>query len=185
MPQTGANRRELHAVEVVSERWQRFCCVVTAIGHCCVDRAKMGQAMRSQRQFCLDLLPGEFAARQPSDDQDKRFAQDRSVGQRLDRLRRVGIESARQRALQIEAMIADFEKMANALEADVRSEEDRTRIHDPAHYAYSTFARAMTQRCGNLKRSIGELQRQLAEAKRTAGSTVSGASGPPMVIEQA
>ena len=131
--------------------------------------------MRSQRQFCLDLLPGECAAGQSTDDQDKRLAQDRSVGQRLDRLRRLGVESARQRALQIETTIADFEKMANALEADIRFEEDRTRIHDPAHFAYSTSARAMTQRCDNLKRSIGELQRQLAEAKRTAEFAGAGA----------
>jgi hypothetical protein len=146
----------------------------------------MGQSMRSQRQFCLDLLPGERAtAGQPADDPAKRFAQDRSVGQRLDRLRRLGIESARQRAVQIEAMIADFERMANALESDIRSEEDRTRIHDPANFAYSTFARAVTQRCDNLKRSIGELQRQLAEARRTVGFTGSGAPGQPMVIEHA
>jgi hypothetical protein len=131
------------------------------------------------------MLPGQFAtAVQPAGDQGKGFAQDRSVGQRLDRLRRLGIESARQRALQIEAMIADFERMANALKADIQSEEDRTRIHDPAHFAYSTFGRAMTQRCDNLKRSIGELQRQLAEAKRAAGSTGSGAHRQPMVIEQ-
>ena len=144
--------------------------------------------MRSQRQFCLDLLPGERAtAGQPADDQAKGFARDRSVGQsqRLDRLRRLGIESARQRVVQIEAMIADFERMANALEANVRSEEDRTRIHDPANFAYSTFARAMTQRCDNLKRSIGELQRQLAEAKRTVGFTGSGTPRQPMVTEQA
>jgi hypothetical protein len=146
----------------------------------------MGQSMRSQRQFCLDLLPGERAtAGQPADDQGKRFAHDRSVGQRLGRLRRLGIESARQRALQIEAMIADFEGMAHALEADIRAEEDRTRIHDPAHFAYSTFAKAVTQRCDNLKRSIGELQRQLAEAKRTVGFTGSGAPRQPMMIEQA
>jgi hypothetical protein len=67
-------------------------------GHCCVDRAKMGQAMRSQSQFCVDLLPGEYAtAGQPADDQGKRLADDRGAGQRLDRLRRRGIESARQR----------------------------------------------------------------------------------------
>jgi hypothetical protein len=138
--------------------------------------------MRSQRQFCLNLLPGECAtAGQLADDQGKRFAQDRRVGQRLDRL----IERARQRALQIEAMIADFERMANTLESDIRSEEDRTRVHDPAHFAYSAFARAMTQRCDNLKRSIGELQRQLADAKSTVGFTGTGAPHQPMVIEQA
>ena len=82
----------------------------------------MGQSMRSQRQFCLDLLPGERAtAGQPADDQAKGFARDpASARARLDRLRRLGIESARQRVVQIEAMIADFEKMANALEANVR-----------------------------------------------------------------
>ena len=67
--------------------------------------------------------------------------------------------------MQIEAMCADFERMATDLEAYIRSEEDRTRVHDLAHFAYSTFARSMTRRRDNLRRSVGELKRQLAEAK--------------------
>jgi flagellar FliJ protein len=39
---------------------------------------------------------------------------------------------------QIEATIADFKRMANALEGDIQAEQDRTGIHDPAHFAYST-----------------------------------------------
>ena len=62
-------------------------------------------------------------------------------------------------------MIADFERMAKTLEADIRAEEDRTGVHDARHFAYSTCARAMTQRRDNLKRSIAELRRQLADGK--------------------
>ena len=61
-------------------------------------------------------------------------------------------------------MIADLEKMADRLDAEICVEQNRTGIHDAAHFAYSTCARAMTQRRDNLKRSVAELNRQLADA---------------------
>jgi flagellar protein FliJ len=57
--------------------------------------------------------------------------------------------------------------MANALEGDIQAERDRTGIHDPAHFAYSTSAKALIQRRENLKRSIDELKRQLGDSVRT------------------
>jgi hypothetical protein len=130
----------------------------------------MGQSMKSQRNFCFSSVLQEFPAlTQPSPDHSQRRRRDRKGSERLDRLRQIGIESTHQRAKQIEAMIADFESMASVLEADIRAEEDRTGVRDTGHFAYSTCARAMTRRHDNLKRSIAELGRQLADAKLAVG----------------
>jgi flagellar protein FliJ len=72
---------------------------------------------------------------------------------------RLKLGNNRQRIAQIEAIIADFDKTANELDARIQAEQDRTRIHDPAHFAYSTSATAMIQRRDKLKRSIDELKR--------------------------
>src|SRR4029078_8552063 len=44
-------------------------------------------------------------------------------------------------------------------------EQDREGIHDPAHFAYPTYAKAATSRRENLKHSTDELRVQLADAK--------------------
>jgi flagellar FliJ protein len=66
---------------------------------------------------------------------------------------------------QIETMIVDFERLAANLELEIRSEEDRTKIHDPSHFAYSTLAKANIQRRDNLKQSIAKLGVQLSVAQ--------------------
>jgi hypothetical protein len=122
--------------------------------------------MKTQRNFCLSSVLQEFPAlTRPPVDHPQRLHRDRRVGERLDRLRQIGVEAARQRVKQMEAAIADFERRASTLEAEIRAEENLTRIHDVGHFAYSTCARAMTQRRDNLKRSIAELRKQLADAK--------------------
>ena len=52
------------------------------------------------------------------------------------------------------------------LDQEVRNEEDRVKIHDPAHSAYSTYARATTLRRDNLRRSADELRTHLAKAQK-------------------
>jgi hypothetical protein len=85
------------------------------------------------------------------------------VGERLNRL--LELNSTRMRVAQIEVMIADLDGTANALKGAIHAELKKTGIHDPAHFAYSTSAKAMTQRRDNLNRSIDKLKRQLADAK--------------------
>jgi hypothetical protein len=85
------------------------------------------------------------------------------IGERFRRL--LEINSARMRIAQIEVMIADLDGSARELEAVIQAEQDKTGIHDPAHFAYSTCAKAMSQRRDNLNRSIDKLKRQLADAK--------------------
>ena len=66
---------------------------------------------------------------------------------------------------QMSATIADFELLADSLNVQICAEEDRTKNHDPSHFAYSTLAKAALQRSDNLKHSIEELKVQLDAAK--------------------
>ena len=76
--------------------------------------------------------------------------------------------------LQIQRMIADFERLAAELERDVRVEEERTGVRDPKNFAYSTLAKAASQRRENLAHSIASLRRQLdaAEAGRRPATQI-------------
>jgi flagellar export protein FliJ len=55
--------------------------------------------------------------------------------------------------------------MAGDLEREIRVEQDRAGIHDPAHFAYPTYAKAAIARRENLKRSADELRGQFEGAK--------------------
>jgi flagellar protein FliJ len=83
----------------------------------------------------------------------------------LIRLKKFQVDEKRRKVAQIEAMIADFERMAGDLEREIKGEQDRAGIHDPAHYAYPTYAKAAIQRRENLTRSCNELKAQLEDAK--------------------
>lgn len=83
----------------------------------------------------------------------------------LVRLKRFQVEEKRRRVAQIEIMINEFSRMAVDLDREIASEEQKTGITDPTHFAYSTYARAARGRRDNLKQSAGELRGQLEEAK--------------------
>ena len=83
----------------------------------------------------------------------------------LIRLKKFQVDEKRRKVAQIEAMIAEFERMSNDLEREIRVEQDRAGIHDPAHFAYPTYAKAAITRRENLKRSADELRTQLEDAK--------------------
>ncbi len=87
----------------------------------------------------------------------------------LIRLKRFQVDERRRRVAQIESMIADFARMVVDLDREIASEEQRSGISDPSHYAYPTFARAAVARRDNLKRSSDELKDQLDEAKGLLG----------------
>jgi len=67
--------------------------------------------------------------------------------------------------MQIEGMIGEFERIAGDLDREIRTEQERSGIHDPSHFAYPTYAKAAMQRRENLKRSADDLKTQLDEAK--------------------
>src|SRR5580692_9599791 len=87
----------------------------------------------------------------------------------LIRLKKFQVDEKRRKVAQIEGMIAEFERMATDLDREIRVEQDRAGIHDPAHFAYPTYAKAAMQRRENLKRSADELKIQLDDAKSALG----------------
>ena len=83
----------------------------------------------------------------------------------LIRLKKFQVDERRRKVAQIETMIAEFGRMAGDLEREIRVEQDRAGIHDPAHFAYPTYAKAAMGRRENLKRSADELRGQLEGVK--------------------
>jgi flagellar protein FliJ len=74
-------------------------------------------------------------------------------------------ERARKVAL-LEATITSFERMGAHLAVEIAAEEERTRIKDPNHVAYSTLAKATALRRRNLLISTADLKSKLDAARR-------------------
>jgi len=87
----------------------------------------------------------------------------------LIRLKKFQVDERRRKVAQIETMIAEFERMAGDLDREIKSEQERAGIHDPAHFAYPTYAKAAMTRKENLKQSADELKVQLDDAKAALG----------------
>jgi len=87
----------------------------------------------------------------------------------LIRLKRFQVDEKRRKVAQIEGMIVEFDRMTTELEREIKTEQERAGIHDPAHFAYPTYAKAAIQRRENLKRSADELRTQLEDAKAALG----------------
>jgi len=83
----------------------------------------------------------------------------------LIRLKKFQVDEKRRKVLQLETMIAEFERMAADLDREIKIEQDRAGIHDPAHFAYPTYAKAAMARRENLTRSAEDLKAQLDDAK--------------------
>ena len=83
----------------------------------------------------------------------------------LIRLKKFQVDEKRRKVAQIEGMIAEFDRMAGDLEREIKSEQDRAGIHDPAHFAYPTYAKAAMGRKENLKRSVDEVSKPSTEAR--------------------
>jgi flagellar export protein FliJ len=83
----------------------------------------------------------------------------------LVRLKQFQVNEKRRQLLQLDMMIAEFERMANELEVQIAAEEKKAGITDVNHFAYPTFAKAARQRRDNLKNSQADLaeQRDIAE----------------------
>ncbi|MCC6983450.1 MAG: flagellar export protein FliJ [Bauldia sp.] len=88
------------------------------------------------------------------------------------RLKRFQVEERRRQVAQIEATIAEFEKVARELDRQIAAEQERTGINDSAHFAYSTFAKAAKQRRDNLAASADELKGQLTAAQGLMAAAV-------------
>ena len=80
------------------------------------------------------------------------------------RLKRFEAYEKSRNVLDLEAMIHDFEAMADDLQRQIQAEEDRTGVRDPKHFSYSTFAKSAGQRLSNLETSISGLKEKLEAA---------------------
>lgn len=99
----------------------------------------------------------------------------------LIRAKRFQIEDARRRLVQIEAMIAEFERMASDLDRDIANEEGRSGITDPRHFAYPPLALAARNRRDNLRRSVDDL----ASQQQDAASALAAAEADLALVEAA
>jgi hypothetical protein len=82
------------------------------------------------------------------------------------RLKRFEADEKARKVADLEHMIREFEGMASDLDRQIKAEEDRTGIKDPAHFAYSTFAKSASQRRDNLRASADGLKVKLEAAQR-------------------
>lgn len=83
----------------------------------------------------------------------------------LIRLKKFQVDEKRRQVLQIETMIADFERMAAELDQQIDIEHQKTGISDVAHFAYSTFAKAAITRRDNLVNSANDMRGKLEAAQ--------------------
>jgi len=83
----------------------------------------------------------------------------------LIRLKRFHVDEKRRRVAQIEAMIAEFERMAADLDREIQAEQARAGIHDVTHFAYPTYAKAAAARRDNLLQSAEDMKAQLKDAQ--------------------
>lgn len=90
----------------------------------------------------------------------------------LIRLKRFQVDEKRRQVMQIEMMIAEFERMASELDEQILAEQKRSGITDITHFAYPTFAKAAMTRRDNLMGSANDLRGQLDAAQAALSEAV-------------
>ena len=83
----------------------------------------------------------------------------------LVRLKQFQVNDKRRQLLQLDMMIAEFDRMAGELEIQIAAEEKKAGITDINHFAYPTFAKAARLRRDNLKNSQHDLLQQRTTAE--------------------
>ena len=87
----------------------------------------------------------------------------------LVRLKQFQVNEKRWQLLQLDMMIAEFERMAVELELQITAEEKKAGITDINHFAYPTFAKAARLRRDNLRNSQSDLAQQRSAAESLLG----------------
>ncbi|KWT64267.1 flagellar export protein FliJ [Hyphomicrobium sulfonivorans] len=82
------------------------------------------------------------------------------------RLKRFAADEKARKVADLEHMIREFDGMASDLDRQIKAEEERTGVRDPAHFNYSTFAKSASQRRDNLIASADGLKAKLEVALR-------------------
>jgi flagellar export protein FliJ len=83
----------------------------------------------------------------------------------LVRLKTFQVNEKRRQLLQLDMMIAEFERMATELDLQMTAEEKKAGITDVNHFAYPTFAKAARLRRDNLRDSQSDLAQQRSNAE--------------------
>jgi hypothetical protein len=83
----------------------------------------------------------------------------------LVRLKQFQVNEKRRQLLQLDMMIAEFERMATELDMQIVAEEKKAGITDINHFAYPTFAKAARLRRDNLMNSQQDLLQQRTTAE--------------------
>lgn len=96
----------------------------------------------------------------------------KSRSESLIRLKKFQVDEKRRQVAQIEAMVADFERMASELDQQIEIEQQKTGISDVAHFAYSTFAKAAMTRRDNLLASATDMRETLESAQDALAEAV-------------
>lgn len=89
----------------------------------------------------------------------------KSRSETLIRFKKFQVDEKRRQVMQIETMVADFERMAAELDQQIEIEQQKTGISDVAHFAYSTFAKAAISRRDNLLASAHDMRDKLEAAQ--------------------
>ena len=108
----------------------------------------------------------------PTGERSEEFMKSRDT---LIRLKRFQVDEKRRQVTQIETMIAEFERMANDLDREIKTEEQRAGITDTSHFAYPTYAKAAMVRRDNLRGSANDLKDKLDGRQGSARRGVRGA----------
>lgn len=90
----------------------------------------------------------------------------------LIRLKKFQVDEKRRQLMAIEMMVADFNRMANELDLQIKSEQERSGITDVGHFAYPTFAKAAITRRDNLLQSADDLSGQFEDAQNALSEAV-------------
>ncbi|QQM30205.1 flagellar export protein FliJ [Martelella lutilitoris] len=81
------------------------------------------------------------------------------------RLKAFQVKEKKRQLQQLQLMMDEFARMSDELMQQIAAEEKRSGISDPAHFAYSTFAKSARQRADNLAVSVADLRQQQAVAE--------------------
>lgn len=81
------------------------------------------------------------------------------------KLRRFEVNEKHQKVLEIETMLADFQRMIDDLTHQIEVEEETSRIRDVNHFSYPPYAKAARKRRDNLHSSIASLETKAQEAR--------------------
>ncbi len=100
------------------------------------------------------------------------------------RLHRFRTEDKRRQVADIDGMIQDFLRKYDDLDSQVKFEESRNGVSDPAHFNYSLSAKAARGRRDNLMRSIAELRDQLADARNALAEVEQDLRRTELLVEK-